>query len=838
MMKCSARNHTNGLFLQLLLLLVASPGRIVAEECSGSNPCATDPTNERPQFCNFDNGPDDGYCESCADHPDACASFGLPDAGTSDCEAQCTVRECSEDGPCSAAGEYFCNFDNGAGVGGFCEFCGWLVSSEDCSLQGLPEAGAASCIASCEVFGFGEEEEEPLCSTLEPCQDGLFCDFSLDDGATGHCWECEWHPHEFCFSESSGLSDAGAASCAATCVTQCHDEPGAVGFYTAGKEYDAVGLVGSPPVSGVSGPLIHCPGLLCGDDVDTTGGVCLIERGDHTFLVKVQSCEDRGGVAAVIFNNVLDEITPSLYGETIISSIFITKENGLLLLENATGSTASISLEQGEEVCTTGCSDLLPCPGERAFCNFDFETHGTCEECIDYGSEAANDCFFQGIPLRGAQECASICGSRLTFPECKFCPTDLSNAQLGSGLQEGEDVCEFCPGGLQKEYENQEVSMFGEGVDCFLVDEFYHNYQISKSEPNCKLAQTVNYLCGCEGIGYGGANTKSKQAALAWLPRATAILSFVCSAFIIVDVMREKKRRQKLFGQLMVGLSIFDLIGSASYALTSLPLPREDYIFGSLGNEASCTAQGFFIQVGTISSYMNVSLAVYYLLIIKYSWSEHRIKKWRVWLFSCPILVGAAFAFAGIPFYDNTILWCNNSSSYWSEIPLCIAIFLATCIMSSVCFDVYKSEKRSNRWRQGGTAPRSSLSKAVFWQSFWFTFAFYITWVPYLSLQFMWASGKAYSNYGFILFAGTACTMQGFWNFFVYMRPRTQRANFLSPIRSKLSGATSVFRSIRSSTRARSSARASSIPPVPPSDGRIETATELAGSTKNTAEVP
>ena len=183
-------------------------------------------------------------------------------------------------------------------------------------------------------------------------------------------------------------------------------------------------------------------------------------------------------------------------------------------------------------------------------------------------------------------------------------------------------------------------------------------------------------------------------------------------------------------------------------------------------------------------------------------------------------------------------LMVHNSSGYWSEIPLCIAIFLATCIMSSVCLDVYKSEKRSNRWRQGGTAPRNSLSKAVFWQSFWFTFAFYITWVPYLALQFMWASGKAYSNYGFILFAGTACTMQGFWNFFVYMRPRTQRANFLAPIRSNLSGATSIFRSIRSSTRARSSARASSIPPVPPSDGRIETATELAGSTKNTAEVP
>ncbi|KAL7527093.1 hypothetical protein ACHAXR_001797, partial [Thalassiosira sp. AJA248-18] len=217
----------------------------------------------------------------------------------------------------------------------------------------------------------------------------------------------------------------------------------------------------------------------------------------------------------------------------------------------------------------------------------------------------------------------------------------------------------------------------------------------------------------------------------------------------------------------MVGLSIFDLAGSAAYALTSLPLPAEDYIYGSQGNMATCKAQGFFIQLGTISSYMNVSLAVYYLLVIKYSWSENRIKKWRIGLFAGPILVGTAFACAGLPFYDNMILWCNNSSSYWSEIPLCIAILVATCIMSSVCFDVYKKEKASARWRQQGGAG-SSLSEAVFWQSFWFTFAFYITWVPYLALQFMWASGKAYSRYGFILYAGTACTAQGFWNFFVY----------------------------------------------------------------------
>ena len=88
--------------------------------------------------------------------------------------------------------------------------------------------------------------------------------------------------------------------------------------------------------------------------------------------------------------------------------------------------------------------------------------------------------------------------------------------------------------------------------------------------------------------------------------------------------------------------------------------PARGLIYGSQGNAASCTAQGFFIQLGTVSSYMNVSLAVHYLLVIKYSWPENRIKKWRIGLFVCPVLVGLTFACAGIPFYDNMILWCNK----------------------------------------------------------------------------------------------------------------------------------------------------------------------------------
>jgi len=180
--------------------------------------------------------------------------------------------------------------------------------------------------------------------------------------------------------------------------------------------------------------------------------------------------------------------------------------------------------------------------------------------------------------------------------------------------------------------------------------------------------------------------------------------------------------------------------------------------------------------MGTISAYMNVSLAFYYYLVIKHSWDETRLKKIRWALFLFPMAVGFAFAFAGIPFYDSLNLWCNNTASYWPDIGVAIAIGLATIVMTLVCWDVYTKEKASMKWkrRAGGASGdgRQTLSSQVFWQSFFYLMAFYATWSPYLGLQYAWAGGSSFTNYGLILTAATLVPLQGFWNCLVYVRPR------------------------------------------------------------------
>merc|ERR1712037_502899 len=64
----------------------------------------------------------------------------------------------------------------------------------------------------------------------------------------------------------------------------------------------------------------------------------------------------------------------------------------------------------------------------------------------------------------------------------------------------------------------------------------------------------------------------------------------------------------------------------------------------------------------------------------------------------------------------------------------------------------------------------------AFRQSCYYLLPFYLTWVPYLALQFTWASGTGYSDFGFVIIACTLVPLQGFWNGVVYFRVRATAA--------------------------------------------------------------
>jgi len=462
----------------------------------------------------------------------------------------------------------------------------------------------------------------------------------------------------------------------------------------------------------------------------------------------------------------------------------ISYNDGLLLTETKLGTDANVTTYDAwiDSWLAQYCSTTVPCIEEDTYCTFadGMDVGMWCDSC----PEDPLDCLFPAQSgyaktQNAVEACVAGCASDLEFGKsCKMCG-QIKASSLEFGVDDPADKCRFCPMDDVK-HPDRFVPLFSSDktqIECWKVQAFFETVDLHRDTKNCKLAQSQNYICGCEGTGYAGANTQEKQNALKWAPRATAILSAMGSLSVLYDVVKVMRTgRGTLFHKLMAQMSVFDFVGSVALAFTSLPIPSEYYFTGAGGNEATCTTQGFFIQVGTVACYTNVSLAVYYFLVIQKGWSESRLRKVSLWLLVCPIVVGLVFAFAGIPFYGNMLIWCNNAAGWWPDIPVAIAITLSTVIMGSVCWEVHKTHMASRRWQQGGGGSGGpSLQSKVFWQSFWYLMSFYMTWPPYLVLQYLWASGQEYDNYGLILCAGMVVPLQGFWNFFVYARNRQMK---------------------------------------------------------------
>ncbi|MCB2183680.1 MAG: S8 family serine peptidase [Desulfobulbaceae bacterium] len=96
------------------------------------------------------------------------------------------------------------------------------------------------------------------------------------------------------------------------------------------------------PQTNIQAPLAYC-GL--GDTAcpDSVNQICLIERGGSYFWEKVLSCQNGGGIGALIYNNLPGPFAGTLDGHsTSIPSLSLTREDGLAFLDQI-GSEAQLS---------------------------------------------------------------------------------------------------------------------------------------------------------------------------------------------------------------------------------------------------------------------------------------------------------------------------------------------------------------------------------------------------------------------------------------------------------------------------------------------------------------
>ena len=142
------------------------------------------------------------------------------------------------------------------------------------------------------------------------------------------------------------------------------------------------------------------------------------------------------------------------------------------------------------------------------------------------------------------------------------------------------------------------------------------------------------------------------EKTMAILPKCTGFLSLMGSLFIFQDIIIHKRPIDRAYYRIMLGLSCCGIISSTVNFLSTWPIPPDSGAFLASGTTATCTAQGFFNELGNLATPLyNTSLCLYFVLVICQGWSEDRIRtRAEPFMHAVPIVTALTIAILGLPF--------------------------------------------------------------------------------------------------------------------------------------------------------------------------------------------
>lgn len=312
------------------------------------------------------------------------------------------------------------------------------------------------------------------------------------------------------------------------------------------------------------------------------------------------------------------------------------------------------------------------------------------------------------------------------------------------------------------------------------------------------------------------ASTLSQQMAVAIAPKFTASLSALGSLVTCILILRPKKKAQHgrqsssnktgTYHRLVLGMSLCCLSSSVAWFFTTWPIPRgTPGVYGAVGNEGTCTAQAFFAQFSLSSVMYNMSLSVYFVLVIVKKWSDDRILKiepfihlhamawglgtalasifltlfnqvgWDCWISASPLGCDESWKNNGV----TTCVRGDNGSLYqWAfyYAPLWVGITVVTALMYWIYYTVRRQERAMDNLRRSASndAGDRELSKKTAIQAAYFVGAFYVTWFfPTVFQIVIVTTGKIY--FPLLFLTAFFVPIQGLLNLIVFVRPKYVR---------------------------------------------------------------
>ena len=290
-----------------------------------------------------------------------------------------------------------------------------------------------------------------------------------------------------------------------------------------------------------------------------------------------------------------------------------------------------------------------------------------------------------------------------------------------------------------------------------------------------------------------------------YIPLLTGTLSVIGSGSILYSIWARRSKKLKDPQHRILGMmSIFDILYSINKALMFLTYPAGLGV-PTFGNDATCSIQGFFTQFGYAAGSYNLVLSLYFYLIINRGMKKEEFAKlWEKVLHGVVVTCHLSFAIIGasIGLFNPTPGFCyitpgpygcmddpdmpcrfEKSAALFYEffaqfwIQLAYVVIIVTNLL--IWLYVRKQEREMEKYRTRSAAAdrlsameeESSYAKSVFVQSILYVGAFVLSWSWATIFHLVgWITGVSVP--WITLLINTFLPLQGFFNAFIYARPR------------------------------------------------------------------
>ena len=130
------------------------------------------------------------------------------------------------------------------------------------------------------------------------------------------------------------------------------------------------------------------------------------------------------------------------------------------------------------------------------------------------------------------------------------------------------------------------------------------------------------------------------------LQSSSGTISILSSLLILYMIFYGgRQQRTKVHNRLLMVISLVDILYSLALMAGPSAIPKDTpCVRGAMGNQTTCTLQGYIVILGiSIPSAYTATLCLYYVAVIRYNAHERTLKKWEPWMHFVSLLPGLFF---------------------------------------------------------------------------------------------------------------------------------------------------------------------------------------------------